>query len=592
MKINNIFFKKAAFMLLAALTAVSCTDDNDWTTDSSLSRLFGVKDNISVTSGDTYAEITFNYVPEATHYIVELSTDPLSDDVPMGGANALVYGEDESIKPQSGYTGVELTVHGLQGATEYYLRVKARSDHKTESRWVYYKEGQTFKTLAEQVFNIPTSTDISDEWVRLSWNTDNVTNILVQVPTDQVDDEGETILNTIRNITLTDEIKAAREYTVTGLTGSTSYIFTITNGDVKRGTLNISTAAPMPAGNLKYELPAMVTKIDNALLEELFEQAKELAGSDNASVTIGLQGGSTVELSTLSETNEVAGVKIPEGMSVTFFGMPGETPTLVVPKSMNIDGSHNFINFENLKITERSGANYLINQGKACNINNITFKGCELFGFGNTPFRLQGSDIKTIGNLTMDNCLIHDISHAGGYSLIHIDAGGGKGYVNNILIQNSTIYNVKAANARCIVQVKDTDMESCKFVNCTFRNILGGGRYFFDSNGTSKGTSTPVVIENCLFGHMNTKDTRGGRNKTGFDVANSYVTYEQDGCFWHEQAETINGTEFPKTANAIPGFDNLGKADTDIFADPDNNDFTIKDEKVKNMKIGDPRWRN
>lgn len=590
MKIKNIFSKKIACVLLTVLAAVSCTDDNDWSTDPSLSRLFGVKDNISVTSGDTYAEITFGFVPEATHYIIELSTDPLSDEVPMGGPNAIVFGEDGSLRQEPGYANMQFTASGLRGDTEYYLRVKARSDHKTESRWVYYKEGESFKTLAEQVFNIPASTDISDEWVRLSWNTDNVTNILVQVPTDQVDEEGETILEVVQNIQLTDEIRAAREYTVTGLQGSTSYIFTIMNGDVKRGTLNISTAAPMPAGNLKYELPAMVTTIDNAMLEDLFAQAKELAGSDNASVTIGLPGGSTIELSTLNESGEISGVRIPEGMSVTFFGMPGDTPTLIVPKSMNIDGSHNFINFENLKITEKSGANYLINQGKACNIDGISFKSCELFGFGNTPFRLQGSDVKVIKNLTIDNCLIHDISLSGGYSMIHIDAGSGKGYVSNILIQNTTVYNVKAANARCIVQVKDTDMESCKFINCTFRNILGGGRYFFDSNGTSKGTASPVLIENCLFGHMNTKDTRGGRNKTDFEVVNSYVTYEQDGCFWHEQPVTINGTEYPKTANAIKGFENLEMADTEIFADPSNNDFTIKNESVKNMKIGDPRW--
>lgn len=38
-----------------------------------------------------------------------------------------------------------------------------------ESKWVYYKDGSSFKTKAEQIFNNVEATDLFEDHVNLSW---------------------------------------------------------------------------------------------------------------------------------------------------------------------------------------------------------------------------------------------------------------------------------------------------------------------------------------------------------------------------------------------------------------------------------------
>lgn len=97
-------------------------------------------------------------------------------------------------------------------------------------------------------------------------------------------------------------------------------------------------------------------------------------------------------------------LNIPDGMSVTFFGLPGEKQAIIGVKSIDIAGTHDFIKFENVEITGASmkadGNNtindYLFNQSKASTVGSIEFSNSLINGFKNTPVRLQGSDIKVI----------------------------------------------------------------------------------------------------------------------------------------------------------------------------------------------------
>ena len=100
MKIKNIFGMSLAFLAMTPM--VSCTDKNDWDVDSAHDRLFGVKSSaLSVDTDDdqpTKIAVNFSaYDKNTEYYIVELSTDSLYDDVPMGGENARIFGEDKSI---------------------------------------------------------------------------------------------------------------------------------------------------------------------------------------------------------------------------------------------------------------------------------------------------------------------------------------------------------------------------------------------------------------------------------------------------------------------------------------------------------------
>lgn len=57
-----------AFMLLGFASMTSCTDDNDWSVDSSYERLFHTID-LSVTALDDRAEISFKKMPNTDYYL-------------------------------------------------------------------------------------------------------------------------------------------------------------------------------------------------------------------------------------------------------------------------------------------------------------------------------------------------------------------------------------------------------------------------------------------------------------------------------------------------------------------------------------------
>ena len=140
-----------ALLSLSLVPFASCTDDNDWDVDSSHDRLFGVnREDLTLSEGDTWVEVSFTGMRGTEYYIIEVSTDSLTDEMGMGASpNSIVYGEDMSI------TASPDTIRGLTGETKYYLRMKAMSSQTPESRWVYFDNGDggtSFRTLAEQIF--------------------------------------------------------------------------------------------------------------------------------------------------------------------------------------------------------------------------------------------------------------------------------------------------------------------------------------------------------------------------------------------------------------------------------------------------------
>lgn len=552
MKVKNTFRMTAALLLTA--TAVSCTDGNDWDTDGSYDRLFStLDDGISVTTDEnnpTEVEVSFKTMPNVEYYIIEVSKDSLYDDVQMGGANALVYGTDEANR----LTSSPVTLSGLEGDTKYYLRIKSMADGKTESRWAYYKDGSTFKTKAEQILEEIADADRDESSITLRWTAGAEVTHLLQI-------QGEDTTQ----IALGDEAKAAGTYTATGLSPLTQYTFVIYNGTAKRGTRTASTTAQMPAADYKYTLDASVTQLTQDLLNEIAENAKTAAGgAASYSATIGILGGSTLEFnSTSSSTGDAASLTIPDGMSVTFFGMPGGKPTLTMKKSLNLDGSHAFVAFNNLKVVD-DGAGYFVNQANECTIKDITIEDCEMSGFKTAFFRMKESNVKEIETFTLTNSVFDNM--CSGYSFIHIDASG-NGKVKNIAMDNCTFSNLCATNGKMFIYSKDTDMESIKISYCTFYNITSGGNYFVDFNKNGA-TVNEFTISCCLLGKTGDEATNKNFRPVNPTVVDVYYT-----------------TDFYKV---IKEATETGLTSDELFADPANGDFTVKVDKYK--AYGDQRW--
>ena len=257
-------------------------------------------------------------------------------------------------------------------------------------------------------------------------------------------------------------------------------------------------------------------------------------------------------------------------MSVNFFGAGGgETPTLNLLKSIDIEGSHNFITFEHLNIVDpKAGGNYLINQSKSCSVDQVKFTDCNISGMANAFFRLQGSASKVVNSLVVDNCICHDM--CSGYSFIHIDAGSGAGSVKNITITNSTFYNV-APNGKMFIYSKNTNMEALNISNCTFYNNIGNNNYFIDFGSASYGP-TSFTVANCIFGKSADDATKNVRSSIDPNVTNSFCTND----FMKEKG--------------FEGIQILDYASDKLFVDPENADFHLQKGTLEDYQTGDPRW--
>lgn len=547
-----------ASMMALALSATSCTDGNDWDVDGSLSRLFGLNgDKITVETAETSATVTFSAftskaVPSPEYYVFEVSKDSLYEGVE--NANIIKFGEDKTL------TSSPVVLSGLDGDSKYYMRVKAMSSTSNESKWVYYKDGSSFKTKAEQIFNNVEATDLFEDHVNLSWTPGaDVTHITYANTNDA---------ENIQTINLTDEEKAAGKYTLGGLNPTSTYTITIYKNDVKRGQLQVTTPAAMPAANFKYSLASDVTVISQDLIDEIAEKAKAAAGNEtNYSATIGIPAGAKVALYGINDSDGgKTNVTIPDGMSVTFFGLAGgDAPTINLDKNFDIAGSHAFIKFQNVKL-EENGAGYFINQSKACTVSEFTLENCEVSNLKTSFFRLQGSDAKSIGKLTLKNSIFTKL--CAGYGFIHVDAGSGAGHVDNVEIDGCT-FNSICVTGKVFIFSKKTDMQDITIKNSTFYNCNGSGQYFVDFNADTFGPNT-FTIENCIFGKSADEATNKNiRSKTPATVANSFRTTD-----FFKVIKGVNDTEF---------------SSTQLFKDPANGDFTIKAGTLKE-KAGDPRW--
>lgn len=541
-----------ALMGLALGAVAACTDHEEWDADSSYGRLFAAtEDGISVTPAETTATVEFSAPqPKETdagniYYVIEVSKDSLYDEVEMGGENATVYGEDKSITKSP----FELT--GLDGDSEYYLRIKVMSDTKKDSRWSYYDDGEPFKTLAEQLF-IESEIVRGDTYIELKWTPGaEVTHI---VKSDGTNEETIDLRGNADAIT-------NGEYRVDGLSESTTYTFVIYNEDVKRGEVTLATMASMPEADLLWPLEADVTVISTELLEQIAEEAKAQAGDPTKySVTIGIPADATISLYGINEKGEKTDVKIPDGMSVTFFGLAGgEAPTLNADKSVNIAGSHAFVRFDNVKIVD-TGCQYFINQGDACTIGgDLSFTNCTISDLANSLVRLKDDDAKTINTVNVDNCVVTNV--AGGYSMFLWKDG--QGTVNNVNLTNSTFDTFE----RSIVEAtSNTNGTAVTMSDCTFYGGPGSGRYIVDANKTTGSTSVSII--RCIFANA---ECKGIRNATSTNIASVYFT-----------------SDFSFTGNS---FDPTTQLDVDaagLFVDPANHNFTLLDEDIE---AGDPRWR-
>lgn len=230
-RLNNIM-KAFAGLVCGLVICTACTDGNDWETDASQAALFRVSD-ITVTPSAQTASVSWTASQGAEYYVIEVSTETLSDDIAQGaGANSIVFGEDKSI------TSTPTVIKGLTKETEYYIRIKAYGSN-LQSAWSY--KSSSFKTTEENILEDGISdSDITGTTIQVAWDTSSglpVTHIVYEYEITS----GENVTTETVSRTLTEEEKTAGTALLTDLQAGTHYVIYIYNGEELRGMTEATT---------------------------------------------------------------------------------------------------------------------------------------------------------------------------------------------------------------------------------------------------------------------------------------------------------------------------------------------------------------
>ena len=581
-KIKNIIYT-----FCAALIATACTDGNDWEVDSSHDRLFATSESsFSITPAENaaQAEASWKATPNTTGYVIEVSTNPLSDEVPMGSEGSIVYGDGVEKITKTTYL-----LENLEPETEYYARIKSVGDGK-ESHWVYYEDGETFKTSKDQILKTPT--EITDSSIKVSWE-ENCTVTSLRIYNDNGYDQ--TIL-----------LEAAElencSITIQGLEPMTAYTIEIYNGDRLRGTVTVNTEA----GELAEVTIAEVTKnsvkltcatvfdgytlvTDCSIPDEAEHAVSDVTTVDitgltdntkydiylfNNGVIIGKASfttqrdypvGYTVTAITssgdfesmISSASGNVVFTIPEGAewnigSVTIkndnldnfiiWGEGSNKPKLTM--TLTIEGTYETVEFYNLELDseQKDGKwdkTYLINyqpdEDVSSSLDELVVEGCDIFETGHAV-RVKHSN-GSIGGVRINNCVFNGYKkYAVSLSDLKVDMPNGVNITNSTFVNAADgDYTFRTKNIKC-----DISVDYCTFYLTTTRAV-------YDDNKLG----STFTVKNCLFGGSLSDKIKLLSDNSTFIVSDSYsasdITWSKD--YGVKDAGISTSDLFPDMAN-------------------------------------------
>lgn len=544
MKIKNIF--NVATVALLGLAATSCTDGNDWDVDKAYDRLFATSsDKISVETTDaepTQATVTFAAVPDAEYYIVEVSKDSLYDEVAMGGSNAKVF-EVRTNEGTSSSTYVT-TLKDLDSSTKYYLRIKSVAEGKNESKWSYYKDGDSFKTKSEQIITsvVPGSTTVTVNF-KPGYTVDKA-----YLYTSDTDSTGIDV----SSAELAEGVK-----TISGLTPQTKYTVALFNGTVKRGYATFTTTEAYPDG---YSIITMAAGDDlNA----------KLTAATSDKVVVVFSQGLTYEFPTGADgTVPATATVVPENIkSIYFWGAAGAVKPTFKAKGLNFVGEKDIVRFYNLALqNDGNGSDYIVNESSGASINSVEFEKCTISDTRGV-IRLQGTNSGAMKNISISDCVITNIGSYGLFSGKSMN----KVSVETISINKTTVNGVSSS------AIINTQQAGVKITvdQCTFYDCVIGGKQFFDVN---KLTDIKPEVTNTLVGPYYSAAAgttiKACSVKGQLTVASTYYTSD---------CEFASGNELG---------DKIEAKGVEVFTDPANGDFTLQSAyRGQYGNYGDPRWK-
>ena len=524
-----------SFLLLAPcpLLLTSCSEDvNEWPVDESYSRLFRTTNLSLVETQPTSVVLSFNGVTNASKYVLEFSLDSLQFKEIIRTeeikADTLTPYSEGKVMVQNEYHKL---IEDLYGTTRYSVRLKAVNEQSgDESGWY----GVSFLTPAEQIFTAVTP-GIKD--VTMNWNPEKAATLI------KLGTIGEKDTTWISSLPITADMQKRGEGSIDGLNPGTNYIVQIFNDSFLRGTYKFKTLGSAVGQTIDVNAGDDV----NALL----------AAATEETVTLIFTGG---------QEYEVGRVSLPETIKNIYFAgkMVGGVRPVLKMQAFSINGKTDDINFQYVDIDDEMKNAYWFDMRRADGYDNVTFQGCIIRNIPRTLVYVNNADVQ-INNITIDNCIINNVGTSG-YGMINIGKAGG---INSISITNSTLMEIGD-------QMMDLRAQSNLFKvdHCTFCNYTTKLQKWVLVQKVPK----EVQVTNMIFCGPN----GGQKMNSGYGDYSGWLDFS--GCYLT--------SDFPENSKKFTNAIHLELTTEQLFADPANSDFHLKEGVIFKGKgvAGDPRW--
>ena len=524
------FFIYSIVVGLSALALTSCSEPDDEITSLIFGRNFSPTSVEAKVRNRTNVELSWKLGEGVTKYNVEVYAN---DSLTFAGSPVRTL----SVSPDD----VPVLITGLDGETAYSFRVQAVSDDSgRDSKW----SGAYAKTDSEQILYNVAEEDIKGSSVTLRWPAGEEAATITLNPG-----------NIVYNITPADI--AAGAATITGLTPETEYTAIMARANGKtRGKISFKTGIDLADTDILVKAGSdIVEAIKNApegyrLVLEAGEYGIAKGGDTPADF-----GGS---------------LKITKNLSIKGLSQ-NEHPVikgrLEVEANLDLDQ----VAFDG---TGTDGGQIFNFTGES-NIDHLNITNSEFSNYTKGFFYINQPVV--INTINIDGCIISNIECSGG-DLFDSRAGG----YNTFNLVNSTIY--KSAAKRDVFRMDDASgsvsaTPVIKVDHCTFSEVGNGEanyRFFYIRFAGNK-----ISFTNNIVTDFNNK--RGFANQSSTDAE---PTLDNNVYF-----NTLNLISLADgNTEKVTWFDEKGTVLDPQFKDAANGDFTIGNDNVKDLKVGDPRW--
>lgn len=311
-----------------------------------------------------------------------------------------------------------------------------------------------------------------------------------------------------------------------------------------------------------------------------------------------------------NELSENANILI-DNKSLTIKGESAAEKPVVYIRAIDLSGAVASLTFESLEFSglpvnaetmeedptaegEDLVGSYFVNMTTdLTTLGNLTIKNCVVRNLHRAVIRGDRAE-HDVTQITVDGCVIHDIRNGSNYGVFRLQSNL---KMNTFILKNSTIYNTQVG----IIQSENTIADFPKTVtveNCTFYNIGGGtnDRYQFDFKSA---TSLNFTMRHNILGKTNDIGLEADFNILGW-------RFNYTGTTATRMIANNIAPDFQVLSNSEAfqgGFGDITWSQSQFnlainpeFANPAAGDFTLPmgsgllEASLEGQIIGDPRW--